>query len=108
MIHISNAVLEKVDLESGLHEIFACVADAVLRRDAAYVYVRCVKKPKDFAKGLTSIVHSVKARILFKSLVASLVKCQLFVYIWNQIGVDFTSTGSCNAVRRPYAAVFLE
>ena len=108
MIHICNAILEEMDLESGFEKIFASVADAIFRRYAANVYVGRIKKFKNFSQSLTGIVDAVESGILLYIPVTSFVESKFFVYIWKKIAVYLSSVCACDAVRRPDSALFLE
>ena len=71
MIYISDTVLEEVDLESSLLQVFAGVADAVFGGDSAYIYIGGVKKLENFSKSLSSLIHAVESGILlFRSATA--------------------------------------
>ena len=98
MLHICKAVLEKSDLETCLMQVFACVSYTIFCCNAAYIYVCCIQKFQDFAQGLSCTVHSFESRVLFDSLVASLVEDQFLLSVRHQVCMDLTSMGSGDAV----------
>ena len=57
-VNIADAVLEKTDLETGLHEVFASVAYAVLGCDSAYLYISCVEQFQNLSERLAGIVDT--------------------------------------------------
>ena len=97
-INISEAILEKADLESGLEKVFACVLYAVFGCDSADIYIGCVKQFKDLSQRLLSRVHAVKSGVLLYGLVASLVECQFLACIWKELLVDTASSRTCDAM----------
>ena len=60
MVYICKTVIEQMYLESGLQQIFACVADAVLGSNSADKYVRDVKQFKYLTKRLPGVVQSLE------------------------------------------------
>jgi hypothetical protein len=108
MINVSDTVLEEVDLESSLLQVFAGVADAVFGGDSAYIYVCGVQKFENLSKRLSCIIYSLEAGVLLDCLVASLVEGEFFGSIRKKVCVYFSSMGSGNAVRRPDASLLLE
>ena len=108
MVNISEAILEEADLESGLLEVFACVAYAIFCRDSADVDVCGVKQFEDLSQSLLCCVDSFESRILLDCLVASLVEREFFRCIWAKVVVDLASACARHAMSRPYAALLLE
>ena len=92
-------------LESGLQQVFTCIANAIFRCDSADIDVSRVQQLKNLSKGLAGCIHSVKPRILLHLLVASFVECQFFGGIRKEVLMDFTSVSSRYTMRRPDAAV---
>ena len=108
VIYISDTVLEKVDLESGLLQVFAGVADAVFGGDSAYIYICGVEEFQDLSERLSCIVHSLETGVLLDCLVASLVEGEFFGSIRKKVCMYLSSMGSGNAVRRPDSSLLLE
>ena len=108
MVYICKAILQKMDLESGLEEILACVADAVFRSDAADVYISCVEQFQNLSERLAGIVYTFITGVLLNGLVASFVESELLACVWKQVFMNLSSTGAGYAVGRPYAAEFHE
>ena len=71
-------------LESGLLQVFASVAYAVFRCDAADIDISGVKKFKNFSERLLCVVLCFEARVLLGSFVATFVKGKLFAGIWRK------------------------
>ena len=107
-VNVSEAILEKTDLESGLEKVFTCVLYAVFGCDSADIHIGGVKQFKDLSQRLLGRVHSFKSGVLLYGLVASLVECQFLACIWKEFFVDAASSSTCYAMRRPNAAVLLE
>ena len=108
VIYVCDAVLEKMNLEPCLEQVFACVADAIFCSYSAYIHICRVEKFEDFAERLPSVVDTFKSRVLFDSLVAAFVECKLLDGVWQEILVDIAAAGAGNAVRRPDASLILE
>ena len=108
MIYICYAVFKKMNLETCLHKVFAGIAYAVFGRDAADIYICCVKKLQNLAEGLACAVCSFKSGILLHALVAALVKGKLFRCVRKKVLVDLSSMSAGHAVGRPYASLLLE
>ena len=108
MVYICKTILQKMNLEAGLEEVFACVAHAVFRSNAADVYVCSVKKLEDLSERLSCRVDALESGVLLYSLVASFVECELFACVWKQVGMDLSAAGTGYAVRRPCSSEFHE
>ena len=100
--------LQKMNLESRLEQVLAGVPYAIFGRDAADIYVSRVQQFQNLAQRLAGLVDSFESGVLLHSLVATLVKCEFLVYIRQKVFMYLTSSGSGNAVRRPYATLLLE
>ena len=108
MIYVCQTVLEKVDFESGLKQVFAGVPHAIFGSNTAYIYICGVKQFKNLTKRLVCIVDSFESRILLNSLVATFVESQFLDSIRLELFVDFSSVCPCNAVRWPDSSIFLK
>ena len=108
MVYICKAILQKMDLESGLEEILACVADAVFCCDSAYVYISCVEQFQNLSERLAGIVYTFITGVLLNGLVASFVESELFACVWKQVFMDLSAAGTGYAVRRPCSSEFHE
>ena len=98
VVNISEAILEKTDLESSLEKVFACVLYTVFGGDSTHIYVSGVKQFEDLSQGLLGGVHAFESRVLLESLVASFVEGQLLTCIRKQFRMDASSSSACNAV----------
>lgn len=83
-INICETFGEQMDFESCLLQVFACVAYAVFRCDAADIDISGVKKFKNFSERLLCVVLCFEARVLLGSFVATFVKGKLFAGIWRK------------------------
>ena len=108
MVYICDAVLEKMDLESGFQKIFASVTDAELSGDSAYIYIGGVEKLENLSKRLSGGIDAFISGVLFLCLVKSLVECEFLRNIWKEVVMYLTAMSSCNAMRRPYSPLLLE
>ena len=104
MVYICDAVLEKMDLESGFQKIFASVTDAEFSGDSAYIYICGVKELKNLSKRLSGGIDAFISGVLFLCLVTSLVESKFLCCIWHKVCVDFASMCAGDAVRGPCAA----
>ena len=59
-VDVCDAVLEQMNLESGLQQVFARVPDAVFGGDSAYKYIGGIEKLEDLGERLSGIVHAVE------------------------------------------------
>ena len=108
MIYICYAVLQKMNLEACLEQVFASVADAEFGCDSAYIYVGRVEKLEDLAERLAGAVHALESGILLDGFIASLDENEFFHCVWLQVIMDFSASCAFHAVCRPCSAVFLE
>ena len=108
MIHICYAVLQKMDLEACLEQVFASVADAELGRYSAYIYISRVEQFEDLAERLAGAVHALESGILLDSLVASLVKDEFLYGVRLELFMNLSTMCAGYAVRWPDAALLLE
>ena len=108
MIDITDAVFQKMHSESSLKQVFTCVSYAVFSGNPADIYVCGVQQLENLFEGLTGIIHSFIAGILLDGLVTSLVESQFLPDIGEKVLVYLSSVCAGNAVRRPYASLFLE
>ena len=108
MIDICDAVLQKMNLESRLEQVLAGVPYAIFCSDAADIYVSRVQQFQNLAQRLAGLVDSFESGVLLHSLVATLVKGELLVYIRQKVLVDFPAVSAGHAVRRPDATLLLE
>ena len=103
MVYICDAVLEKMDLESGFQKIFASVTDAELSCYSAYIYIGGVKELENLSKRLSGGIDAFISRILLLCLVTSLVESKFLCRVRHKVCVDFASMGAGDAVRGPCA-----
>ena len=101
MVYICDAVLEKMDLESGFQKIFASVTDAELSGDSAYIYIGGVEKLENLSKRLSGSIYAFISGVLFLCLVTSLVESKFLCCIRQKVCVDFASMCAGDAVRGP-------
>ena len=75
-------------LESGLLQVFASVAYAVFRCDAADIDISGVKKFQNLSERLLCVVLCFEARVLLGCFFATFVKGKLFAGIWRKTFMD--------------------
>ncbi len=61
VIHIGDAVLEQMNLETGLEQVLACVADAIFGGDTADMHISSVQELQDFSKSLSCVVDAFES-----------------------------------------------
>ena len=108
LIYITYALFEQMNSVTGLAQVFAGVADTEFGCDSAHIYIGRVKKFQNLSKSLACLIDAIESGILFLSPASALVKGQLFVHIWCEVLVNFTTTGACDTVCRPCSALLLE
>ena len=104
MVYISNAVLEKMDFESGFMKVFASIADTEFGSDSAHIYIGGVEKLENLSKRLSGGIDAFISRILLLCLVTSLVESKFLCCIRQKVCVDFASMCAGDAVRGPCSA----
>ena len=61
VVNISEAILEKTDLESSLEQVLTCVLYTVFGSDSTYIYISGVKQFEDLPQGLLGRVHAFES-----------------------------------------------
>ena len=103
-----EGVLEDIDFEAVLRQVFRGVADAELRGDAAYEDVLHVQQAQDLAEALAGGVHPLEAAVLLLRRVLALEEGQVLLDVGEERLVDIGPMGTLDAVRRPRPALLRE
>ena len=102
--YVSDAILEKVHLETGLQEVFTSVFYTELGGYSADKHVCRVEEFQDLSQSLLCGVEALEAGVLLQRLVISLVECQFLADVRLQVFVYLATVRASPAMCRPGAS----